>query len=188
MKGRVRIGEVNIPLTIERRRRARSIRLRVRPEGALHVVAPVFLRRGVIDDFVRMQHVWIVEQLARARDAQAHPVLQHSRAAYEAHRHRAYEFVMSRIVVLNAQYQFSYQKISIRNQRSRWGSCSKKGNLSFNYKIALLPSHLADYIIVHELCHLAELNHAPQFWKLVARTVPEHKKLRQELRSIGRGA
>ena len=88
----------------------------------------------------------------------------------------------NRLEYFNAFYGFKFNRISIRNSRTRWGSCSKKGNLNFNYKIALLPEKYTDYIIVHELCHLGEFNHSPKFWALVASTVPDHKNLRKDLR------
>jgi hypothetical protein len=97
---------------------------------------------------------------------------------------RARVFVKEKIVKLNTRYNFTYNHISIKNQKTRWGSCSKKGNLNFNYKIVTLPEHLAEYIIVHELCHLGEFNHSQKFWDLVARTVPDYKKKRNELRKI----
>ena len=75
-------------------------------------------------------------------------------------------------------------RVSIKNTKSRWGSCSKKGNLNFNYKIALLPPALADYLVVHELCHLKEFNHSEKFWKLVLDIMPDYKKLKRELKSI----
>lgn len=74
--------------------------------------------------------------------------------------------------------------MAIRNQKSRWGSCSTKGNLNFNYKLAIIPSHLADYVIVHELCHLGEFNHSQKFWDLVAKTMPGYKEMRNELKHI----
>lgn len=73
-------------------------------------------------------------------------------------------------------------KILIRNQSSRWGSCSKQANISLNYRIALLPERLAEYIVVHELCHIKEFNHSARFWKLVSGIFPDHKVLRQELK------
>ena len=101
---------------------------------------------------------------------------------------RAEELVRERIEFFNTDakygYGFAVGKITARNQRSRWGSCSKKGNLNFNYRIAQLPAHLADYVIVHELCHLGEFNHSRAFWNLVARAVPDYAKCRTELRRI----
>ena len=82
----------------------------------------------------------------------------------------------------NEIYQYRLARISIRNQKTRWGSCSKSGNLNFNYKILFLEEQLADYIVVHELCHLQELNHSQKFWNLVAQVFPNHKQLRGELR------
>lgn len=69
---------------------------------------------------------------------------------------------------------------------SRWGSASERGNLNFNYKLLFLPLEVADYVIVHELCHLAEFNHSPAFWRLVERACPTHRALRQALRRIER--
>jgi predicted metal-dependent hydrolase len=85
----------------------------------------------------------------------------------------------------NLYYNFSHRKISVKNQKTRWGSCSKKGNLNFNYKIVHLPENLVNYLVVHELCHLKEFNHSKNFWSLVGQTVPDYKKLRRELRSFG---
>lgn len=97
---------------------------------------------------------------------------------------QARAFVHSRLNVLNAYYGFVYHRVAIRNQKTRWGSCSKKGNLNFNYRIVSLPFHLADYIIVHELCHLGEFNHSQKFWNLVAQAVPDHRARRRELRGF----
>ena len=90
--------------------------------------------------------------------------------------------VHERLEYWNQFYGFAYKRVAIRNQRTCWGSCSELGNLNFSYKILFLPAHLADYIIVHELCHLEEFNHSPAFWAQVARTLPNYKTLRKELR------
>ena len=89
-----------------------------------------------------------------------------------------------RLEYFNLHYKFKYGRVSIRNQRSRWGSCSSKGNLNFNYKVSLLPAHLSDYIIVHELCHIGQFNHSQKFWHLVEEILPDYKRLRDELKEI----
>jgi len=66
--------------------------------------------------------------------------------------------------------------------RSRWGSCSVSGNLNFNYKLIHLPEDIAEYIVAHELCHLAEFNHSKKFWELVSKTIPDHKLRRKRLK------
>jgi predicted metal-dependent hydrolase len=101
---------------------------------------------------------------------------------YKRHKEDARILVHQKIRELNMHYGFPIRKIAIRNTKSRWGSCSKQGNLNFNYKILFLPPHIADYIIVHELCHLKEFNHSVNFWNLVAELVPNHKAIRKELK------
>ena len=102
---------------------------------------------------------------------------------YAKYKPIAQELANSRISHFNTFYQFKINRIAIKNQKTRWGSCSKKGNLNFNYKIALLPHHLADYVIVHELCHLEQLNHSPKFWALVSKTIPDYKKIKREFKN-----
>lgn len=105
-------------------------------------------------------------------------------AHYLEHKEVARDFVHARIAYWNDFYGFSFNRVAIRNQRTCWGSCSEHGNLNFSYKLLFLPQHLADYVIVHELCHLKELNHSKRFWDLVAYTHPDYKTLRSELQSI----
>ncbi len=94
----------------------------------------------------------------------------------------AKKLVEDKIQEFNKFYGFQYRKITIRNTKSRWGSCSKEGNLSFSYRIVMLPPELVDYLIVHELCHLSELNHGANFWSLVAKSIPDYKQRRKALR------
>ncbi|MEN9647463.1 MAG: hypothetical protein RLY57_267 [Candidatus Parcubacteria bacterium] len=92
--------------------------------------------------------------------------------------------VHERLEYFNQFYHFTYHDVRIKSSVTRWGSCSSKGNLNFNYRIALIPPELADYIIVHELCHLGEFNHSKKFWDLVAQQIPNYQELRQQLRNI----
>ena len=113
------------------------------------------------------------------------PLLQtRSRKLYAANREAARAIILERIQHLNQHYQLPIGRIAIRNQKSRWGSCSKKGNLNFNYKLVFLPPELRDYVIVHEICHIKEFNHGKGFWALVGETVPQWKEFRKRLRNI----
>ena len=107
-----------------------------------------------------------------------------SRINYLKHKEEARTLISERLGYYSEIYGFKFNRVSIRNQRTRWGSCSTKGNLNFNYRILMLPQHLADYIIIHELCHLKELNHSPRFWNLVAQTIPNYLEVKKELRFL----
>ena len=91
-------------------------------------------------------------------------------------------FVLERVRHFNQFYKFKLNKVFIKNQKTRWGSCSSKGNLNFNYKIIYLKPELANYLIVHELCHLRQLNHSKKFWALVAQQIPNYAKINKELK------
>ena len=114
-----------------------------------------------------------------------------SRTQYLQHKERARVLVLARLEYFSALYRdvhgcnFTVGKVSIRNQTTRWGSCSSKGNLNFNYKIALLPEQLSDYIVVHELCHLGQFNHSQKFWDLVALALPDYAQRVTELKKKG---
>ena len=105
-------------------------------------------------------------------------------AQYLQYKLNALRLVKERITHFNAFYKFNINKISIKNQKTRWGSCSKKGNLNFNYKIVLLPEAMRDYVIAHELCHLDQFNHSPAFWKLVTKTIPNYKTVKRQFKKI----
>lgn len=78
-----------------------------------------------------------------------------------------------------------YNKVFIKDQKTRWGSCSSQGNLNFNYRLVMAPLPVIDYLVTHELAHLAEMNHSKRFWSLVERVCPEYKKHRQWLKEHG---
>ena len=97
-------------------------------------------------------------------------------------REQARRFVMGRINFFNQFYNFKINRVAIKNTSTRWGSCSSKRNLNFNYKIIYLRRELSDYLIVHELCHLGQLNHSKKFWELVKQTIPNYVKINKELK------
>jgi len=126
--------------------------------------------------------VWLFKKKkSRARVRRRVGALGGARAPYLLHKEAARELVHERLTYFNRHYALVWGSVAVRNQKSRWGSCSKAGNLNFNYRIILLPSHLQDYVVVHELCHLKEFNHSPAFWRLVAQTIPHYQECKAEL-------
>ena len=109
------------------------------------------------------------------------------RAALEAwYRRHARSVFAERLAVCNESYGFTYGRVAVKEQKSRWGSCSRKGNLNFNWRLLLAPLPMLDYVVIHELCHLKELNHSPRFWRLVAQTCPDYATQRAWLHRHGR--
>jgi predicted metal-dependent hydrolase len=96
----------------------------------------------------------------------------------------AKNFIVNRALSFALKYNFNPKKISIRKQKTRWGSCSAKKTISLNYKIMMMPLRLIDYVIIHELCHLNELNHSKEFWLLVELFLPDYKMRRKELKQL----
>lgn len=187
MKHVIHVAEKEIAYTLKQSHRARHIRLRIDYDGKVTVTAPCRMRQSFVEQFMMSKSLWIAEKLAYIKSL-GHPAAQSpQRQDYARYKSIARLLAENRLQYFNAIYGLSYGRISIRNQTTRWGSCSGNGNLNFNYRIALLPPQLCDYIIVHELCHTAELNHSQKFWHLVAHTIPHYAKLRKELRQHGLG-
>ncbi len=103
------------------------------------------------------------------------------RRDYLKHKETARAIVHARIAHFNPRGRYAVRAIRIRNSKTRWGSCSARGNLNFHYRLALLPLELADYVIVHELCHLLEMNHSPRFWALVEAEMPDYRARKRAL-------
>lgn len=185
MKKEIHTPNPKIAYTIRRSCRAKLLRISVHSNGAVTVTMPHRATLRDAERWVKKKAKWIIEKLNGFKNAK--PVyLNDQSLSFDNHKQSAQERVEAMLQKFNETYHFRYNKIRIKNHKSRWGSCSKKGNLNFNYRIALLPNHLAEYIVVHELCHLKELNHSKRFWGLVAQTLPDHKKRRAELRKSHR--
>ncbi len=171
--------------TLRISRRARRVRLAVYSDGRVVVISPRRLSEQIVRRFVVQKRQWIIDKQEYFKK---NPQLLASRGTtqdFATYKEAARALAHERINYFNQIYNFKVGRISIRNQRTRWGSCSRQGNLNFNYKIARLPLSLADYIIVHELCHLKEFNHSPKFWNLMAKTIPDYAARRRELKKNG---
>lgn len=185
MKKQIKLRNKKVSYLLKRSGRAKCLRLAVYGGGNLVVTAPRGLTLGRLEQYLFQKAGWILEKLQIMKKKKQNGLLfKGSREDYLQHKQEALKLVKEKIKKYNQAYQFFYKKISIRNQKTRWGSCSKAGNLNFNYKIIFLPERSAEYIIAHELCHLKEFNHSMRFWGLVAKTVPDYQKKRSELRGL----
>lgn len=173
--------------------RAKRLSITVHPDGRVTVTKPVRVSERRAQAFVGKHQEWIAKaqeafrrRAERQRKAGQEPVAlprpRKGSTAYADARTAARVLVTERLEHFNRLYGFRYGAVSIRDQKTRWGSCSAAGALSFNYRIAYLPPALQDYVVVHELAHVKEHNHSPRFWAQVARAVPDHARLRKELR------
>lgn len=117
---------------------------------------------------------------------QPHPLVPVQLPLLKWYRRRAEEYIPQRAAYWSQQTGFSFNKLFIKDQSSRWGSCSSLQNLNFNWRLIMAPEEVIDYVIIHELCHLRQMNHSKDFWALVARHDPECQLHRKWLRDHGR--
>ncbi len=136
--------------------------------------------------FAEQQRDWIAQQqrlAAAARDAGSlRPCPDSDTVAIL--RQRAAGELPARLAQLAAQHDIEVARVSVRNQRWRWGSCSRGGHVCLNWRLVIVPPDVRDYVIVHELMHLKRLDHSPTFWKLVERIIPDYRGLRRRLREF----
>lgn len=173
---------MQIKYTHKKSKRARRVRLAVYCDGRVVVTSPIGLHQSIVERFVTDKTQWILKKLEYFKNLDNRVIRRFTRKDYLENKERAREFVTERISFYNQIYNFSFNRISIRNQKTCWGSCSRQNNLNLNYKILFLPKEQQNYIIVHELCHLKEFNHSKEFWKLVEKAVPNYLKIKKELR------
>ncbi len=169
-----------------KRTRSRRVRLTVERGGTVILTVPKRLSLATAQKYFEKKKEWIVASYERAL---AHPprlLTQGDHDEYVAMKETAREKITERVIWYTERYGFSYRGLSIRNQKSRFGSCSGSGHLSFNYRLIFLPPELLDYVVVHEVCHLRELNHSPRFWALVAETVPDFREKKHQLQAFSR--
>lgn len=173
--------------TLREHARARRINITVRRDGTVWVTKPRRISIRDVERFVEKCGEWIARAQQKFSKLPKTSRIESSKKEHESYKKIASALIEHRVAHFNSFYNVPISKIVVRNQRTRWGSCSHKGVLSFNYRIVFLPHHLADYIVVHELCHRREMNHSKRFWALVAATIPEYLECCKELRKLERG-
>lgn len=182
----LKIRDKNFPYTLKRRRGMRCMRLSINSAGSFVVSAPRWYPMMLINRFLEEKAEWIWEKLKHIDFDLMMEKSKNDAINYQSQKKIARKIILERLKFWNQHYNFAYKRVSIKNQKTCWGSCSQKGNLNFNYKIISLEERLRDYIIVHELCHLQELNHGERFWKLVAENFPDYKQIRKKINPVAR--
>ena len=173
-------------VVIEKRGHGKNMRLSVRQDGTVRLSIPRFVTFAAAREFLASKQKWIEAACKRAASRPPRLLEQGSAEEYATHKEAARQLITARVEYFSTVYGTEYRSLSIRNQRSRFGSCSARGHLSFNYRLIFLPDHLCDYVVAHEVCHLLELNHSPKFWLLVARTIPDFQERKHELQAFSR--
>jgi len=181
---KIKVKDKEINYSLKRSRKARKMRLTIYCDGTLTATIPQRFSSAVLEQFIIEKSPWIFKKIDYFEKFGQKEFWKNNPGDFEKYKNQALLLAQEKVRHFNQFYGFNCTKISVRNQKTRWGSCSRRGNLSFNYKIIHLPEHLANYIIVHEICHLGEFNHSARFWQLVEKTIPEYKKLRREARRL----
>jgi predicted metal-dependent hydrolase len=147
-------------------KRSRCIRISLRLAQPVHVTLPYHVSYAEADKLVCEKIAWIKEEQARLQERAQH-VRHFSDEEIERYRQQAKQFLPPRVATLAARFGFAYGKITVKNIRSRWGSCSVQNNLNFSIYLMHLPDELVDYVILHELCHTVHKNHGVRFWAML---------------------
>jgi predicted metal-dependent hydrolase len=166
--------------------RAKRVTITIRPRRGVRVAIPPHSSIKAGMDFVRVKTKWIKKHLAKIEEYEA--LKKSVNDAFQAiDKKEAKKTIIRRLKELASENGFIYNKVSIRNQHTRWGSCSGKGNLSLNLKLAALPQELFDYVIFHELVHTRIHNHSKQFWEELDKYVGDGRAKARRLTEYGLG-
>lgn len=165
----------------------KSIAIEIRPDATVLVRAPFIMKDAEIQKFVKEKEKWIQTHLEKVKEKQntAKDMKKLSMEEIQTLADLALKVIPEKVKYYARIMNVSYGRITIRNQKTRWGSCSAKGNLNFNCLLMLAPDEVVDYVVVHELCHLIEMNHSKAFWAQVEQVMPDYKKHRKWLKDHG---
>ena len=145
----------------------------------LVVKAPLQISREKIDQFVKKHTKWIDKRMNQQENSLINPKL------IPQYKQQARKIITQKVEFFAHKYGFCYNTIKITSAKTRWGSCTSKWNLNFSYRLVLTPDDVIDYVVVHELCHLRQMNHSVKFWKEVETILPDYKTQNTRLRRNG---
>ena len=171
------------------RSKRKTVVIQIKNDGTICVRAPYAMKNTELIQLLKEKETWILRNLKKMEEKQlqCENAEKLSQEEIQALAELALKVITDKVRHYAELMQVSYGRITIRNQKTRWGSCSAKGNLNFNCLLMLVPDEVVNYVVVHELCHLVEMNHSKAFWKQVERILPEYKKHRDWLKVHGSG-
>lgn len=155
--------------------------IQINEKGDIIVRSPYSVSRRKVEQMLREKQDWIEKHqkaIKERENSRRGMTEQERREGIE----RAKQILPARIQYYAKIMGVTYGRITLREQKTRWGSCSSKGNLNFNWKLALMPDEILDYVVVHELAHRMEMNHSDKFWKIVENVLPDYRERRKWLK------
>ena len=165
------------------RSKRKTLSLEIKPDGSLLVRAPRRLSARIIEAFVLSRESWIREKLQKYENRPLLPRL--TEEELEELKKNAKTDLTARVARHAPSVGVTFGRITVRAQKTRWGSCSREGNLNFNCLLMLAPAEVVDYVVVHELCHRREMNHSAKFWEEVERILPNYRQCQRWLKENG---
>ena len=175
------------------RSRRRTISIEITPDAQVIVRAPRYASVRDINNFIGEKADWIDKHVKKMQERRRleqerekdNPKQELSPQEIKLLTTRAKRIIPQRVRYYADLMGVTYERITIRKQKSRWGSCSSKGNLNFNCLLMKTPEEIIDYVVVHELCHLKEMNHSDRFWAEVEKVLPDYRDRRRWLKDHG---
>jgi len=167
----------------------KTISIRINPDATVTVRAPRRASVRAIERFLNEKESWILKSVEEVKKRQAEleemNIKPLSDEELKELSKKAHKYIPERVAYFAPIVGVKYGRIAIRNQKTRWGSCSSRGNLNFNCMLMLTPPEIIDYVVVHELCHRKEMNHTKAFWQEVEKVIPDYKMCVKWLKNEG---
>ena len=181
---KMKIGEYNVEV---RRSKRKSVAIKITADMQIVVFVPLYVSDNEIERMVISKSKWIDEHMLKVQSTidERSKLEKITFEQVKEFADQAVEYIPKRVKYYAEKENFVYNKITIKNLVSRWGSCSTKGNLNFNCLLMLTPDYVIDYIVVHELCHLREMNHSEKFWAEVEKIMPDYQRAELWLKQNG---
>lgn len=167
----------------------KTVAIQVNSNLSVTVRAPRSVSEKDIEEILKKKEAWISKHIEKIKETkervEAEPTEKLTREKVIALAEEALKVIPERVEYFAKVIGVTYGKITVRNQKARWGSCSSKGNLNFNCLLMLAPPEVLDYVVVHELCHRKQMNHSKAFWLEVEKVLPNYKEVRKWLKEEG---